>query len=254
MKDFESCGKCNDGYIINKESVSKCNCRKEYETDLRLYNKMLGSGLINNNSSDIDYDILKNYSLKNYSGKDNNGNIPKLEKFIDNFKDKEKPFRHLHFYVHGEQGCQKSFTFRGICCLLAKQGFNTYFIFAKDLITLISDSERNEESQKKLDYLMGVDFLVIDEWNEKRLGLYTTSQYKETIAIVWVKERLEIARKSTVFLSNSPIAEIKGGKLGDLYGDLIDRETRYAQLYFNDNYGANLDVNEFNKTLESIWG
>lgn len=142
---------------------------------------------------------------------------------------------------------------KNVCKELSNKGFSTYYIFAKDLISLIMDSERDENARLKLSELMKVDFLVIDEFNEKRINLYTSSSYKENSSLVWIKERLEICRKSTAFISNSSLQEIKEGKLGDLYGDLLIRETRFGNLEFKDKFVFDTNSKEFQDELASIW-
>ena len=273
------CDKCNkDGFIITENNATKCNCRKQYEYEVSVSNILIKSGLLNENSTYEDFKKLINFDWSDYRGKDECGNLKKLQKFVDEFDktkykeiphnsvdDKgniirteyskvsiENPFKHLHCYVWGGQGTQKSYTMKGVLTKLATKGKSVYYIFAKDLITIINDSERNEDSQKLLDYIMNVDILVIDEFNEERCALWA-SGYKEKNLIIWIKNRLEIIRKSTWFITNDTIEKLKEGKFGELFGDLIDRETRFGRFHFTDRYVDNLDEKEIEDMMKNIW-
>lgn len=254
IEPFQHCDKCDkNGYIVSNGIAYKCNCRKQYESNLRFYQSMLDSGLLTDNSTRIDFDLLKNYKLTNYVGEDKNKNIPKIEKFVDNFSDKTKPYYSIHQYWYGEQGTQKTTTVKGVLSLLAKQGFSVYYTFTKDLVSLIMESERDEEKAKQLDFIQNVDCLALDEFQSERMALYH-SGYKQNVTTPWIKKRLEVIRKSTIFLSNDSIAKMKESDLGSLLGDVIDRETKYAQFEFTDNYGKNMNTDDLENQLKALWG
>ncbi len=247
------CNKCNkDGFIINENNAVKCDCRKQYEFEVSASESLLKGGLLKECSSYEDFKKLINFDWSDYRGKDENENLKKLQKFVDEFDSDEKPFRHLHCYVYGEQGTQKSYTIKGMLTKLACKGKSVFYIFTKDLITIINDSERNEESQKLLDYILNVDVLVLEEFNEERCALWQ-SGYKEKNLIIWIKNRLEIIRKSTWFVTNDTIERLKEGKFGELFGDLIDRETRFGRFHFTDRYVDNLDEKEIENMMKNIW-
>lgn len=273
------CNKCNkDGFIINENNAVKCDCRKQYEFEVSASESLLKGGLLKESSSYEDFKKLINFDWSDYRGKDENGNLKKLQKFVDDFDkvkykevphdsvdDKgnvirteytkisvESPFKHLHCYVYGEQGTQKSYTIKGMLTKLACKGKSVFYIFTKDLIAIINDSERNEESQKLLDYILNVDVLVLEEFNEERCALWQ-SGYKEKNLIIWIKNRLEIIRKSTWFVTNDTIERLKEGKFGELFGDLIDRETRFGRFHFTDRYVDNLDEKEIENMMKNIW-
>ena len=120
------------------------------------------------------------------------------------------------------------------------------------LIVLIMDSERNENSRIRLDYVLHCDVLAVDEFDANRICLWQ-SGYKEKSLIVWLKTRLEVIKKSTWFISNFTIQELKDSPLGELYGDLIDRETMYARFEFKDKYVDNLSDNEIKNKMSFLW-
>ena len=281
IKPFNECKceKCNkDGFIIIENSAVKCDCRKKYEDEMRTCDKLLKSGLLNENSNYEDFKKLYDYEFIQYKGIDENGNIKRIQKFVDEF-DKVKykevphnilddngnvirteyskisvgnPFKSLHCYVYGEQGTQKSTVLKGMLTKLAKKGKEVYYIFCKDLIDIIIDSDRDENAKKLLDYIINVDVLVIDEFEEQRTNLWQ-SGYKERSLIVWIKNRLEVSRKSTWFVSNATIEEMKNGKFGELFGDVIERETLYGRFEFKDKYVNSLSKQDIAEKMKFIW-
>ena len=247
------CDKCDsNGFIVGESSATKCSCRVKFEQELKTSDVLSRSGLLNENSTYEDFKKLIDFDWSDYRGKDENGNMKKLQKFVDEFDSDKKPFKHLHCYVWGGQGTQKSYTMKGVLTKLATKGKSVYYIFAKDLISLLHDSERDEELKKKLDYIKNVDVLVIDEFEEQRCCLWQ-SGYKERLLIVWLKERLEIVRKSTWFISNSSIEEMRNGKFDELFGDMLDRETKFGRFEFKDKYSDYITKEEIEETMKNIW-
>lgn len=273
------CNQCDcNGFIVTENSALKCDCRIKYENEILASEILIKSGLLTESSTYEDFKRLIDFDWSDYHGKDENGNLKKLQKFVDEFDktkykeiphnsvdDKgniirteyskvsiENPFKHLHCYVYGKQGTQKSHIMRGLLTKMAKLKKNVGYIFAKDLVGLIIDSERNEESNKKLNYFQNCDVLVIDEFDEQRICLWS-SGFKEKSMIVWLKNRLEIIRKSTWIISNLTIEEQKSSKLGELFGDLLDRETRYGRFEFKDKFSDYITQDEINEKLKFIW-
>lgn len=282
LREFNlyKCDKCdNNGFIVNGQSAIKCSCRVKYEFELKSSSILSNSGLLNESSTYEDFKKLIDFDWSDYRGKDENGNLKKLQKYCDEFDktkykeiphnsvdDKgniirteyskvsiENPFKHLHCYVWGEQGTQKSYTIKGVLTRLAIKGKSVYYIFAKDLISLLHESERDEELKKTLDYIKNVDVLVIDEFEEQRCCLWQ-SGYKERLLIVWLKDRLEVVRKSTWFISNNSIEEMKNGKFGELFGDMLDRETKFGRFEFKDKYSDYITKEEIEQKMKDIWG
>ena len=117
---------------------------------------------------------------------------------------------------------------------------------------MIIDSERDENARKKLDYIQNVDCLVLDEFDEKRVASWK-SGYKENVLITWLKDRLEVKRLSTWIISNYSIEEQKESSFGELYYDLLKRETCYGQFHFTDRYFDNLSKEEIEQKMKNIW-
>lgn len=247
------CDKCDaNGFIVGENSATKCSCRVKYEFELKASSILSNSGLLNESSTYEDFKKLIDFDWSNYRGKDENGNLKKLQKFVDEFDSDKKPFKHLHFYIWGGQGTQKSYTLKGMLTKLACKGKSVYYTFLKNLISLIIESDRDENVKSKLNYIMNVDVLVIDEFEEKRANLWA-SGYKENTLITWLKDRLEVIRKSTFFISNDSVEAMKQSKFGELYGDLLDRETKFGRFEFTDRYMDSLSKEEIQATFASIW-
>ena len=251
--NFYKCNKCDkNGFIIKNGIATLCDCRKTYEMELKSSDILLKSGLLTENSTYEDFKKLINYSFDDYKGKDENGNIKRIKKYVDEFERSDKPFKNMHFYIWGEQGTQKSYTLRTMLVNLAFKGKSVYYTFLKNLISLIIESDRDENVKSKLNYIMNVDVLVIDEFEEKRANLWA-SGYKENTLITWLKDRLEVIRKSTFFISNDSVEAMKQSKFGELYGDLLDRETKFGRFEFTDRYMDSLSKEEIQATFASIW-
>lgn len=251
--NFYKCDKCDsNGFIVKNGVAILCDCRNNYEVELKSSDILLKSGLLTENSTYDDFKKLIDYSFDDYKGKDENGNIKRIKKYVDEFERSDKPFKNMHFYIWGEQGTQKSYTLKGMLAKLACKGKSVYYTFLKNLISLIIESDRDENAKSKLNYIMNVDVLVLDEFEEKRANLWA-SGYKENTLITWLKDRLEVIRKSTFFISNDSIEAMKQSKFGELYGDLLDRETKFGRFEFTDRYMDSLSKEEIQATFASIW-
>lgn len=254
FKEFK-CEECNDdGFVtdIFTNTTKKCKCRINYENTLRTFNILKESGLLFDYSTLNDFNELNDYSFDKYVGTDENKNIDKLRMYIERFEDETKPFSKMSFYIHGPQGCQKSYTVKGVLSLLAKKGHSVYYILAKDLVDLIIKADRDDEKKELLDRILIVDCLCIEELNSKRMALWNSGFKQETL-VPWLKTRLEVVHKSTFMITNDTIEEFKQSELGELLGDLVERECKFGTFEFNDNYGNNLSKEDFKKKFDDIW-
>lgn len=254
FKDYK-CKECNEnGFVVNPLSITseKCDCRIKFENILRTFSLLKDSGLLFDYSSKSDFDDLNSYTFDKYVGEDKNKNIDKLKMFVERFEDETKPFSKMSFYIYGNQGCQKSYTVKGILSLLAKKNHSVYYILAKDLVDLIIKSERDDEKKDLLNYIQSVDCLCIEELNAKRMALWN-SGFKQEILVSWLKTRLEVVHKSTFIISNDTIEEFKKSELGELLGDLVERECKFGTFEFTDNYGQNMSEEDFKKKFDDIW-
>lgn len=232
LKSFEGCPNCkHQGFFLLEGKAVKCQCRVEYENMLRIINRYLESGLLNEQSSEEQFNFIKNYELGKYKGKDELGNIEKIKKYIDYFEDR---YRAINLFFSGGIGTQKTTVSKYILSSLIKKNLTGYYILANDLICVLIDSTRNEE---KLDFVKKIqtcDCLIIDEMSEDKIITYA-SGWQRVNFFPFLKTRLETIRKATIFISNSNISDI-GNYFSGSIQDLIQREVPDQTMVFKDRY------------------
>jgi DNA replication protein DnaC len=245
LPKYKSCSKCTNGFIVNEGIGKKCQCRVDYDNELKFIYSLLNSNVIQEFSSEYQYTFLKNYTLDSYCGPDSNGNKQKIKKYIDEFNSK---FNSINLFLSGEPGTQKTTIAKYILCSILRQNKTGYYIIANDLFNLLTDSERNEEARIKLQSIIINDLLIIDEFDESKITLYS-SDWKQKFILPFLKQRLETIHKSTIFISNRLPSEL-GEKFEGAIQDLIVRETLDdSVLIFEDKYAKYRErVN-----IKSIW-
>lgn len=245
LPPFTPCTVCNNGFINDEGYILKCSCRKDYESELSLIQGLLHSGLLHPKSSEEIYLFLKNYSLDNYKGPDNNGNILKIKKFIQTFETK---YNSLHLFFSGIPGSQKTTLAKYILTSLLRKKNKGYYILANTLIEKIIDASRNKEDKEFTDYIQAVDFLVIDELDQEKIVTYESGWQKKHL-LPWLKTRLEVIKKSTLFISNKPIDNI-GAYFEGAIQDLISREVLDKTMIFEDKYTSYRETLDLSKLWE----
>jgi DNA replication protein DnaC len=241
---YTPCDKCQLGFIVKDNIATKCECKIQYDNEIRLINSLLDSNLIEVFSSEAQYKFIINYTISSYRGIDTNNNKEKVEKYLTEFDSK---FNSVNLFFSGEPGTQKTTMAKYIVCSLLKNRRTGYYIIANDLFNLLTDSERNEEAREKLKEIVTKDIVVIDEFDESKITLYS-SDWKQKFILPWLKTRLETVRRSTIFISNKLPTDL-GDKFDGAIQDLISRETTDTVLIFNDRYAKYKDkIN-----ITSIW-
>lgn len=192
---------------------------------------MQDANLINESSSKEYYKFLVNYDFTCYKGPDKNDNLLKLKKFCDEFDTK---FSSFNLFFHGLPGTQKTTLAKYMLFRLIQQGKSGYYILVNDYIQLAEDSIRDEEKRKKLQRINNVDLLVLDEFDEEKIIMYS-SNWKESNLFPQIKYRLEAVKKSTIFCSNKKVENL-GDKFQGAIQNLIERETLSGVFTFEDTY------------------
>lgn len=246
LEEFKPCGKCNNGFLISKSGfASKCQCRIDHENRSHEILIMRKANLIDDNTSRQYFDFLSSYNFLSYKGPDNEENLLKLKKYTDRFTEKYSAFN-LFFY--GLPGTQKTTLAKYLILRLLRQGKTGYYILVNDYIMIAEESIRNEEKKKLLDYINSVDLLVLDEFDEDKIIMYS-SNWKESNLFPQIKYRLEMVRKSTIFCSNRHVDSL-GNKFEGAIQNLIERETLNGLFTFSDVYAKFREKVDLSKIWE----
>jgi DNA replication protein DnaC len=232
LPQYKPCNNCQGGFIIEEGIGRKCKCKIEHDNELFFIQSLLESNLIETFSSEYQYLFLKQYNLEtSYKGPDELKNKEKLNRFINRF---EQIFNSINLFFYGEPGTQKTTLAKYILVEILKKKKTGYYIIANDLFNILTDSERKEESKEILKNILQVDLLIIDEFDESKITLYS-SDWKQKFILPFLKSRLEIIKKSTIFVSNKKPNNL-GEKFEGAIQDLIERETENGLFEFKDKY------------------
>jgi DNA replication protein DnaC len=236
--EFVPCGNCIDGYIEHGDTVEPCSCRIEYQLKVKTMEGLKKAGI-----SHLDYDIL----IDNYLGPDEAGNIPKIKKYISEYRTRFYENSSLYFY--GTNGTQKTTMAKYVLKEVIKQGFSGKFILMGTLMDILTDTFEKENPLIIKEYLM-CDLLVIDDaMADNKVVLYK-SGYQIPFLDKFLRERLETLRKNIIFTSNVAINKIKTDKFSKDIQDLLERNIsmKKGELQFNDSYKGYLE------SFDDMWG
>ena len=163
---------------------------------------------------------VRNLVLKDYIG--TNRSIPrKLTKYVEEFDTRYRNI-HLYFWSH-DNGTQKTTMASIVGNLLLKKGFSTRFILMGDLLTLLTDLNKGEDSSERRQDLLDCDFLIIDDSFDKKKATIFRSGYQISFLDIFLRDRLERLRKATCFTSNFSIDEIDEEVFGVSLKKLVKR-------------------------------
>ena len=184
---------------------------------------------------------VRNLVLKDYIG--TNRSIPrKLSKYVEEFDTRYRNI-HLYFWSH-DNGTQKTTMASIVGNLLLKKGFSTRFILMGDLLTLLTDLNKGEDSSERRQDLLDCDFLIIDDSFDKRKATIFRSGYQISFLDIFLRDRLERLRKATCFTSNFSIDEIDEEVFGVSLKKLVKRSVHdpfeFSVLYSDRN---DFDIN-----------
>ena len=219
------------GFIYKDSYVFECDCHKKYR-EQRLYSIRAKRAEIWQNPPNI---------LETYLGNKSRQNKDYFIKYIENFKE----YQDKVLYLHGPNGTQKTSIVMWGGMELIKQGYKVQYILMYRLIELLtSNFDKQEESEKVLDVIRKSDLLIIDESFAKDKVLLYKSGYQLSFIDSFLRSRIDVMRKGTVFVSNKKSNEIEIEGFGKSLQDLIMRNTLETDLEFLDNHTAN-KINDF---------
>lgn len=237
MKQFIPCSNCQQGYIYSLDSVIKCECLKHYQSEILFQLRLEKAG-------------LKDFSLTfdNYKGKDVAGNLIKLKKYCYNSLSTYRYNSHL--YLTGINGTQKSTLAKIILFNCIDFGLTGKFILMSDLVDILTDVYSDDpRRQQELDNLLSVDVLCIDDAFDKHKVTLYKSGYQLAFIDRFLRSRIEIHHRNTIFTSNIEISKISDNGFTKDIQDLLYRSIKVkdGELFFNDVY-VNEDVD-----IKSLW-
>lgn len=233
MSNFKPCRRCYNspikGYIVTsiegEDVLEECNCHilwREKEA-------------LNYNLSQANIPISE-LSLEDYVGEISLKEIDKLKKFINNFK--EKGFdKSLYFY--GDNGTQKTTVAQIVGKELLKQGVSVFYIPTMEQIVKNFGVFENQKTFEIFDFIekaTNSDLVIIDECFANKKA-YSVSDYQINQLRSYLKTRLEVNRKSTIFISNFKVDQIEEQGFSKALQSLIQRNTLKGKvLTFKDYY------------------
>lgn len=170
-----------------------------------------------------------NIKFEDYKG-DRNKEVRKIIHYAENCH-KEK-FKHVHLYLWGNSGCQKT----ALACNILKQGIETglkvKFILAGVLISYLLKVQGfsiDEDIELKLKELKKCDLIVIDDIGDINKSVYWKNSANLVIA-AWDTFLREVLSSNTkvIMTSNFDITIFKQ-YFGDSMYELIDRN--FSQIH-----------------------
>ena len=246
MEEFIPCRKCANvlgpkpGFVYSSklgewiedgQFVKECDCHQRYR-ERKLAILRAKNSDIWENPPDIK-DTYKGNKSIDYKNQ--------FITYISNFK----KFKDRVVYMHGPNGTQKTSLAMWGGSELLKQGWKVQYILMYKLIDLLTASfNKKEEYEIILNKLKAADLLIIDEAFAKDKVLVYKSGYQLSFIDSFLRERIDVNKKGTLFISNKKSNQIMTEGFGFSLQDLVTRNTLQTDLEFLDNYVAN-DMNDF---------
>lgn len=200
MEEFVPCGECDNGYIYEEtgsgEQVRKCECLREWQRRRHLEIAFTRSGL-----SELD---LK-FDIENYIGNDEPNNIPKLKLYAFEFE----KFANTSLYLWSEHNStQKTTVAKWVLARLAENGYRVAFVLFNDLVRLLQEYGFDESREEEYQRIASADCLVIDDAFDPNKSTIYKSGYQYAFIDTFLRDRLEVRRKATIFTANVAVNDI----------------------------------------------
>lgn len=240
---FIPCENCEQGYIYNSDTVTKCKCLSDWQKKEHYQYKF--------SLSNLPYNI-QNYTIDKYIGDDEEHNLDKLKKYINEFEIKYKVV-HLYFWSY-INSTQKTTIAQYIANQLLIRNYNVQFILMDNLIHTLMDAQFQYDIRENIEKLFECDFLIIDDcFDTKKVNLYK-SGYQISYLDNFLRSRLENIGKATCFTSNLPLSEI-GKDWGKSIEELLNRNVP-TPMEFKDGINENGEklITKFkNLDIDELW-
>lgn len=220
-----ACEKCENGYIYIEEEAKKCECLKAFQKKVK-FNMLLGrSGL----------SVGDKRPFEEYSGEKSAENIKNLIKFLVDYPNGFR--KEASFYLWSSlNGTQKTTIAKNILITLLEKGYSGKFILFGEFVNLLLSKERDEEARKEVEFLQKCDVLVLDDCFMKSKVTIFNSGYQFSFIDQFLRKRLEIDKKNTIFTSNVPIEKIESEGFTKDVQSLLHRliSVRGGEMSFDD--------------------
>ncbi len=147
------------------------------------------------------------YSLYDYVGKVSIENVDKLRAYVRDFEDR---FKSVHLYLWSENNStQKSTMAKAMVKDLFLAGYSCYFMTMDMLVKALQSESFDKKALDLVTTLREVDFLVIDDAFDKHKVTLYKSQYQLPFIDSFLRERLELKKRATIFTSNFAVQDIE---------------------------------------------
>lgn len=240
MSKFVPCRTCatKEGpakgyYFVNVEGstfVKECDCHKKWVAKQRLTRKLVSSNV-----------WTTPYSPSDYVGELSRENLQMLQQYIDRFEDK---FKDKTVYFYGGNGTQKTTVAMWVAQSLVKKNFDVYYTLMETLTSALLPDYNNQNPLREeiLRRSTEADLLVVDESFDKSKQTLYKSGYHIPFIDRFLRERIDVYKKATIFISNIAPSAIAAQGFGDSLQSLISRNVQQATLLFRDVYINNCNV------------
>lgn len=240
MIKYIQCRKCsgkngkvnNPGYISSfvpgtdgtpVEVVTECECHVKWRKSVELENKASRAGL---NPKWLNFDIEQDYV-----GTKSKENIERIKKYVLNFikpanDEVKKIMESASLYLYGPNGTQKTTVANWIGYECLRHNKTVKYILMNDLIKLLQRADRDEDEQAKLDKILEVDCLILDESLSKDKVTVYKSNYQIPFLDSFLRNRIQGKNKGIIFISNTSLDDIDEQVFGKSIKDLVIRNTR----------------------------
>lgn len=243
IEPFIGCENCSDtnGFIYTTDKngypgAEKCQCLIDYQRRQYLRYQMYKAGIP---LSIIDYDV------SSYAGEESADSVEKLKKYVSEFLNK---YIGVSLYMWGPNGTQKTTLAMWIGREVLRKKKSVHYVFMDKLIKELTQEGFKEEVSSNLNTYRSVDLLIIDEAFDKGKVTWYNSDYQMSFLDRFLRQRLEQDRLPIIFVSNKDVPSIRSNFNNSLY-ELVDRNTKQAQLYFEDHFGK-----AENFESKDLWG
>lgn len=245
--DCRECGdkvhsKSNAGFYFDETlKLKECSCHKKWKKDVLIKTKAMSAG-INCNSFSMKYD-----PDTSYVGEQSRMEVEKLKFVSSHFP----MYAGSCLYAYGKNGTQKTTMSQWLGLALIRKGYTVQYLRMEKLIDLLQPNfETPEESRKKVQSLLNVDAIIIDEaFDPSKITLYK-SGYQFGFLTDFLKGRIE-SNKFTMFVSNVYPSTIRE-KFTESLHDLIYRNTiqKGSLMEFKDVYGVVTNIFDVMNTFK----